>query len=69
MTSLNGVVTRMAASIEDKTVVIELICADAYAAQVVYEDVVARANSDEGLTLKLKVKPLEVLHGPDGCVR
>lgn len=69
MASLNGVVTSMAASIEDKTVVIELICSDTYAAQVVYEDVLARLNSDEGLKLTLKVKPLEVLHGPDGCVR
>lgn len=59
-TSLNGVVTHVAASIDEKTVVLELICTDEYAAQVVYEDALARLNSDDGLRMTLKVRSLEV---------
>lgn len=59
-TSLNGVVTSVAASIEGNTVLLELICSDEYAAQVVHEDVVARLNSDIGLRMTLRVKPAEV---------
>lgn len=60
MASLNGVVTRAAASIEGSTVVLELICVDEYAAQVVFDDVVARLNSEDGLRMRLRCYPLEV---------
>jgi hypothetical protein len=59
-TSLTGVVTGVAASIDGDTVVLELICANDYAAEVVFEDVLARLNSEEGLRMTLKLRSVEV---------
>jgi hypothetical protein len=59
-TSLIGVVTQVASSIDGNTVVIELICTDDYAAQVVFDDVRARLDSEDGLRMTLKLRSVEV---------
>lgn len=59
-TSLTGVVTQVASSIDGNTVVLELICASDYAAQIVLEDVRAGILSADGLRMTLKVQSAEL---------
>jgi hypothetical protein len=53
---LNSVIKQIAVDIEDRTVLIELICSSELGARVLFEDVVARMESDCGLSLKIKAK-------------
>ena len=48
------VVKQVAVSIEQQTVVLELICSDEYGANVLFDDVLSRLNSDGGLSLLLR---------------
>lgn len=54
MSKLQGVVRQMAVGIEGATVTIELICADAYGAMVLNDDIVSRLKSDGALSLSLR---------------
>jgi hypothetical protein len=54
MSSIRDIVPQVAVSCEKKTVLIELICSDEYAAIILFEDVVAKMRSDVGLKLELK---------------
>ena len=45
-----------AVTVRDNTVIIELICADSYGAQVFGDDIVQRFGSEGGLVLKLRGK-------------
>jgi hypothetical protein len=56
MTSITAIVPRMAVDIVGSTVRIELICTDEYAARVLYEDILSRGESDEGLMSSLKFR-------------
>jgi hypothetical protein len=53
--SLTGIVTQVASSIDGNTVVLELICTDDYAAQIVLDDVRSRLTSADGLRMTLRV--------------
>lgn len=57
MNSLVGVVTEIQVGIEDTKVIIELICANAYAAEVLCDDVVSKLSSEGGLRLNVKATP------------
>jgi hypothetical protein len=52
--NIQGIVPQVAVNLEGKTVQIELICSDEYAAAVLFEDVIAKMRSDVGLSLELK---------------
>lgn len=45
---------KVAISVQFDVVMIELICGDEYAAQVLYDDLVERMQSGEGVTLSAK---------------
>lgn len=55
MTSLAGVVKQIAVATDAETVIIELICGDAYGAQVLSDDIVSRLKVDHVLSLIVKV--------------
>jgi hypothetical protein len=57
VTSIVLVAKQIAVSHEEKTVLIELICSDAYAAVVLYDDVLSRLNSESGLKLTVRCGP------------
>jgi hypothetical protein len=57
VSDLKGIVTEIAVSIEESTVTIELICADAYAAEVLCDDIVSRVSSGGGLQLNVRATP------------
>lgn len=53
MSSLREIVPEVTLDIADNVVVIELVCTDAYAARLLFEDIAERINGD-GLLLKLR---------------
>lgn len=53
MSAKDKVSQKLAVSILMDTVTIEIICGDAYAAEVLYDDLVDRLRSGEGITLSL----------------
>ena len=55
MSHLPGIVKQVAVRTDEETVVIELICTDTYAAQVLKDDIVSRLRTDQGLSLIVKV--------------
>lgn len=55
VSSLAGTVKQIAVSAEDETVLVELICHDAYGAQVLADDVISRLKTDGALKLTVKV--------------
>lgn len=55
MSMLPGIVKQIAISVEEKTVFIELICANNYAAQVLNDDLTSRLKTDQVLSLIVKV--------------
>lgn len=55
MSKLQCVVRQMAVGIDGDTVTIELICADAYGALVLNDDIVSRLKADGALSLSLRV--------------
>ena len=51
---------QMAVSVRRDTVVIEIICAgDKYEAQVLYDDIIERMRSGEGVTIGVQGKSIE----------
>ncbi|HYM31849.1 MAG TPA: hypothetical protein VEU47_11140 [Candidatus Cybelea sp.] len=58
MSKFCGVVKQIAVTTDDRAVVIELICTDAYAAQVLSDDIVSRLKCDHVLSLIVKVGAL-----------
>jgi hypothetical protein len=60
--NLQDIVPQVAVDIEGKEVTIALICSDAYAARVLFEDVVAKITSGASLKLQLRaeLRPEEV---------
>ncbi|MGA7809660.1 hypothetical protein [Bradyrhizobium sp.] len=56
---LSRLIRNAAASVDGKTVIVELICSDEYGAQVLFDDVVSRIASEGGLVLKLRGKRAE----------
>jgi hypothetical protein len=54
MSNIRDIVPQAAVSCDKKTVLIELICADEYAARVLFDDVVSRVTSGDGLKLRLR---------------
>jgi hypothetical protein len=54
MSSIRNIVPQVAVSLEGKTVQIELICSDEYAAIVLFDDVIAKMGSEAGLKLDIK---------------
>lgn len=55
MSNLAGTVKQIAVSAEEKTVFIELICAGNYEAQVLADDITSRLQTDQVLSLIVKV--------------
>lgn len=55
MSNLAGVVKQIAVATEDRTVIVELICDNAYGAQVLSDDIVSRLKTDKVLSLIVKV--------------
>jgi len=49
------IVKQIAISAEDQVVVVELICSDAYGAQVLSDDIISRLKCDHVLSLIVKV--------------
>lgn len=52
--ALIDIIPQTAIDIDGSTVILELICTDALSARVLYEDLLQRIASDDGLTLKLR---------------
>lgn len=52
---LTRVVKQIAVSADERTVVVELICDDAYGAQVLSDDIISRLKIDRVLSLIVKV--------------
>jgi hypothetical protein len=63
--SLLGVVRQVDILLDDKTVVIELICSAKLDAQVVYEDMRSRFESEDGLLMTLRLRSVEVTKAGD----
>jgi len=55
MTNIAQIVKQIAVSAKDRTVVIELICSDAYGAEVLREDITSRLVNDRVLSVIVKV--------------
>lgn len=51
--NISEIVPQVAVSCEKKIVLIKLICSDEYAARVLFDDVVSRITSGDGLKLRL----------------
>lgn len=51
---LNRIIKQVAVDVDERTVLIELICSSELGARVLFEDVVARMESDRGLQLGIK---------------
>lgn len=56
--SLPLVAHQVAVSHDEETVLLELICKDAYGACVLYDDVLSRLQSERGLHLFVQCKPI-----------
>lgn len=63
MADIAQTVAQIAVSHEDKTVWIELICRDELGACVLYDDVLSRMNSPEGMRLFVKCRDQVVEEG------
>lgn len=64
MSNITAITPKMAIGISKRTVTIQLICTDEYAAHVLYDDLLSRASSDVGLMLKLRGKVEEKSGAP-----
>jgi hypothetical protein len=54
MSNIASTIPTIAVSVENCTVTIEMICADPYAARVVYDDVLSKVTSDAGVVLRFR---------------
>lgn len=54
MNALAITVPQVALSVKKTTVLVELICADEYGAQVLFDDIHEKITSDRGLVLRLR---------------
>lgn len=57
MSSLAGIVKQIAVATTGKTVCVELICANAYDAQIVSDDITSRLKIDKVFSLVCQVGP------------
>ncbi|MBR0871171.1 hypothetical protein JQ633_12440 [Bradyrhizobium tropiciagri] len=57
--SLAEIAKSIAVSVKRETVLIELICTDAYGAQVLCEDIQSRLTSGRGLSLAVDAEPVK----------
>jgi hypothetical protein len=55
MSNLAGIVKQIAVGTEGRTVCVELICSDAYGAQVLSDDITSRLKTDRVFSLICKV--------------
>lgn len=60
MSNLAGIAKQIAVATEEETVFIELICGDAYSAQVLGDDIASRLKTDHVLALIVKVAGAEI---------